>query len=69
MPDRNRNRQLVAAIAFLFVGMMGIWGMGDSALNKYRSVDVLRLLAAGACLGVATVNTVQYLRKSKASGS
>jgi len=65
MPDSNRNRPLVAAVAFLFVGLMGIWGMGDSALARYRSVDVLRLLAAGACLGVAIVNTVQYLRRAR----
>jgi hypothetical protein len=68
MKERNRNRQLVTAVAFLFVGMMGIWGMGDSALDKFRSVDVLRLLAAGACLGVAMVATVQYLRGSRPGG-
>jgi hypothetical protein len=69
MADRMRSRRLVAAVAFLFVGLMGIWGMGDSALSRYRSVDVLRLLASGACLGVAIVNTVQYLRGPRADGT
>jgi len=59
--DRKRNRQLVYAVALLFLGLMGIWGMGGS-LARYRSVDVLRMLASGACFGVALVSTLNYFR-------
>ncbi len=68
MAKSLRSRQLIAAVAFLFLGLVGVLGMGESAFARYRPVDVLRLLASGACLGVAIVNTVQYLRGSRAGG-
>lgn len=60
MTQRNRSRHLVAAVALLFVGLIGIWGMGESALERIRPADLLRLLAAGGCLGVALMAMVQY---------
>jgi len=69
MKDHKRSRQLVTAVAFLFVGMIGIWGMGGSALARYRPVDVLRMLASGACLGVAIVAMVQYFRTVRPGGT
>jgi hypothetical protein len=69
MKEGNRNRQLVTAVAFLFVGMIGIWGMGSSAFARYRPVDVLRMLAAGACLGVAIMAIAQYFRAPRPGGT
>lgn len=60
--DRNpRSRQLVFAVALLFLGLIGLLGMGGS-LSRYRDVDVLRMLASGACFGVAIVSMFQYFR-------
>ena len=60
--DRNpRSRQLVFAVGLLFLALIGLLGMGAS-LSRYRSVDVLRMLASGACFGVAIVSMFQYFR-------
>jgi hypothetical protein len=69
MARPGRNRHLILPIALLFAGLVGLYGMGDSALDRYRPVDVLRMLAVGACFGVALVSIVQYFRGSGASGA
>lgn len=68
MVQTTRNRLLVSAVALLFLGLVGLVGLGDSALDRYRPVDVLRLLAAGACFGVAGVAIVKYLRGVRPGG-
>jgi hypothetical protein len=62
MSPRNRNRQLVTAVALLFISLIGLWGMGNAVFERVRSVDILRLLACGACLGIALSAFFQYLR-------
>jgi hypothetical protein len=69
MKERNRSRRQISAVAFLFLGLIGVWGMGDSAFANYRPVDLVRLLAAGACFGVALVLTVEYLRGRRPGGA
>lgn len=66
--DRKRNRQLVYAVALLFIGLTGLLGMGGS-LAHYRSVDVLRMLASGACFGAALVSILIYIRGGAAPRS
>jgi hypothetical protein len=61
MSPRNRNRPLVTSVALLFVGLIGLWGLGDSVFSRIRSVDILRLLASGACFGVAIYAFVKSL--------
>jgi hypothetical protein len=68
MSARNRSRLLVSAVALLFVGLVGVWGMGASAFERYRPVDMLRLLAAGACFGAALTVTVEYFRGRRRGG-
>ena len=67
--SKTRSQQLVAVSALLFVGLVGLWGMGQAAFASYRSVDMLRLIAAGACFGAAIVILVQYTRGSRAGGA
>jgi hypothetical protein len=62
MSPRNRNRQLVTAVALLFVALTGLWGMGNSLFDRVRAVDILRLLASGACIGVALSAFFRYLQ-------
>jgi hypothetical protein len=69
MKQGSRNQQLVAVIALLFVGLVGVWGMGQAAFANYRSVDMLRLIAAGACFGAAIVIMLQYFRGVRAGGA
>ncbi len=69
MSPRNRNRQLVTAVALLFVALIGLLGMGNAVFDRVRSVDILRLLAVGACLGAALFAFFQYLRGPGASPS
>jgi hypothetical protein len=67
--DRNpRSRQLVFAVALLFLGLIGLLGMGGS-LARYRDVDILRVLASGACFGAAIVSMFQYFRGGAAPRS
>ncbi|HEY7114568.1 MAG TPA: hypothetical protein VIA45_16680 [Thermoanaerobaculia bacterium] len=68
MDRRQRNRQLVYAVALLFIGLTGLLGMGGS-LSHYRSVDVLRMLASGACFGAALVSILVYFRGGAAPRS
>jgi hypothetical protein len=65
MRDRKKYRQLLAAIALLFVGLIGLWGMGGNAFENYRPVDMLRLLASGACFGAAIVVMVNLARRPR----
>jgi hypothetical protein len=69
MPQSQRSRQLVTAVALLFLGLVGVVGLGEPALDRYRPVDVLRMLGAGACFGVAIVAIVGYLRGARERGA
>lgn len=69
MSPRNRSRNLVSVVALLFVGLIGILGLGVSAFEKYRPVDMLRLLAAGACFGAALTVMVQDFRGRRRGGA
>ena len=42
--------------------------MGSSSFARYRPVDVLRMLASGACLGIAAMAIVKYVRTPRAGG-
>lgn len=63
--ENKRTRQFAAVIALLFVGLIGVWGMGASAVERYRPVDMLRLLASGACFGAAVVIIVGLVRRPR----
>lgn len=67
MSPRNRNRQLVTAVALLFIALTGLLGMGNAVFQNVRSVDILRLLASGACLGLAISAFFRYLRGERSS--
>ncbi len=69
MSARSQGRHLVSAVALLFVGLIGIWGMGATAFERYRPVDMLRLLAAGACFGAALTITVEYFQGRRRGGA
>ncbi len=56
---------MAAVIALLFVGLVGVWGMGATAYERYRPVDMLRLLASGACFGAAIVIMVNLVRRPR----
>ena len=62
MSARIGNRPLVTSVGLLFVGLIGLLGMGGSVFDRVRSVDILRLLASGACLGAAIYAFVHSLR-------
>ncbi len=63
--EGKRTRQFVAVIALLFVGLVGVWGMGATAYERYRPVDMLRLLASGGCFGAAIVIILGLVRRSR----
>ncbi len=69
MAQTTRSRLLLSAVALLFLGLVGLVGLGEPALERYRPADVLRLLAAGACFGVAGVAIVSYLRGARQGGT
>ena len=60
------NRALVAAVALLFVGLVGL--VTAPSLERVRSVDVLRLLASGACFGAAIWAMIGHFRRPRAPG-
>jgi hypothetical protein len=62
MSPNRRNRSLVTAVALLFIAMSGLLGMGNSLFDRVRSVDILRLLASGICIGVAISAFFSYIR-------
>jgi hypothetical protein len=63
--ENKRTRQFVAVIGLLFIGLIGVWGMGATAFERYRPVDMLRLLASGACFGAAIVIIVGLVRRPR----
>jgi hypothetical protein len=69
MPQTKRNLLLVRAVTLLFLGLVGVVGLGEPALVNYRPVDVLRMLAAGACFGIAIVTIVSYFRGAREGGA
>jgi hypothetical protein len=69
MPQSNRTRLLIRAVTLLFLGLIGVVGLGEPALDRYRPVDVLRMLAAGACFGIAILTIVSYLRGAREGGA
>ena len=68
MERSPRSRQLVFAVGLLFLGLIGLLGMGGS-LARIRDVDALRLLATGACFGAAISSAFQYFRGGAAPRS
>jgi cyanate permease len=61
---RNPKRQ--ASVA-LVIGMIGLAGLtGNPRLQTYRAVDVVQLVASGACFGVAL--TLLLARRRIAQG-
>jgi hypothetical protein len=51
----NRKRPLVGVfIMLLVIGLINLFGVMQSAqFESYRTLDVIRLVLSGACLGVA----------------
>jgi len=63
---RSGNRAFVAAVGLLFVGLVGL--ITAPSLERVRSVDILRLLASGACFGAAIAAMFSYFRRPRAPG-
>ena len=61
-----RNRAFTAAIALLFVGLIGL--VTAPSLDRVRTVDMVRLLASGACFGAALAAIYSYFRRPRAPG-
>jgi hypothetical protein len=54
--ERRPFRIAAALIAPLFIGLLGLYNvMQSSHFASYRTVDVIRLVAGGACLGAVLV--------------
>ena len=60
--ERPRRRRLVAAFVPLGLGLLFlIIGLNRPSIANMRTVDLVHLLATGACLGVALVAVVLSL--------
>ena len=66
MPTSKERKpfRIAALIAPLFIGLLGLYNvMQSSHFASYRTVDVIRLVAGGACLGaVLTASIAMFLR-------
>jgi len=59
--DRKRP-PVVVFIVTLFIGLLVFYSVTQSPqFESYRTVDVVRLVASGACIGVALVGVILWL--------
>jgi hypothetical protein len=57
---------ITAWIAPLIVGVLGVLRVTHSqSFNLYRTVDVVQLLASGACFGATLVGVILMVRPSR----
>lgn len=60
--ERSRRRPLVAAFIGGGFGLVGLAiGLNRPSIADMRTVDLVQLLATGACLGVGLMGVVLYL--------
>lgn len=65
MADRKRM-PVVALIASFIVGLFGLFRvMNSSHFESYRTVDVIQLVASGACLGAALTGMMVMLLRPR----
>lgn len=63
----ERNKRIVPAIIMpVIIGMVGLFAlMRQPRFETFHTVDVLQLLASGACFGVALAALVYLLRGTR----
>ena len=67
MADRKRF-PIVAWIIPLFMGLLTVYTMSQSPrFESYHTLDVVRLLASGACFGVALMGLILWLVRPRLS--
>jgi hypothetical protein len=65
MADRRRPPVVVWIIP-LFIGLLGLYRVIQSPhFESYRTVDVIQLLASGACFGVALAGVMVMLLRPR----
>ena len=58
--------RIAALITPLFIGLLGLYNvMQSSHFASYRTVDVIRLVAGGACLGAVLVGLMVMLLRPR----
>ena len=64
----NRVRSVSSTVLFPFIlGLFGLFNlMGRPRFATFHTVDVLQLVASGACFGVALAALLVILRRSRA---
>jgi hypothetical protein len=56
----------MSIIFALFIGLQGLYSVSQSShFASYRTVDVLRLVLSGACLGAALVSSMVLLLRPR----
>jgi hypothetical protein len=66
MADRKRPPVVVFIIPLL-IGLLGFYRVTQSPqFESYRTVDVIQLLASGACIGAALVGLVLMFLRPRA---
>lgn len=65
--ERTRQRLQGAIIMGLVLGLIFLGtGLNRPTISNMRTVDLLHLLATGACLGVSLVGAIVYLASRRA---
>ena len=62
----DRKVPLGVPFIILFIGLIGLYRvMSSSQFESYRTVDVIQLVASGACFGAAFVALIAMLLRRR----
>lgn len=64
--SKRKRPPAAVFIVVLFLGLLGVYRVTTSArFESYRTVDVIQLVASGACFGAALVGFVAVLTRKR----